>query len=86
MSKYTPKQLILTKRIEGSVRTMVWTNHSTDLDEIESHNYAMREGWFLHAYRVGEPAIERAKQMHVEIEEGQRQSKLLRRIREHQGS
>ncbi len=66
---YTSKQMILTKRENGKLWRVMWTQKSSPEEETKGHEHALEDGWMMHVFQVGDTtAWDRALAQHEEIE------------------
>ncbi len=71
--KYSPKELILTKRVDGRIIRMLWSPHSSPAEENKGFAYALTEGYMMHAFPMGDSTSwGKALEQHKEIEAHQK--------------
>jgi len=74
--KYSPKQLILTRRVGSKIWRHLWAAQSSPAGEAEGFEHALAGGYMMHAFQVGdEGAWDMALNQHKEIEAHQKGTK-----------
>ena len=69
---HTPKKIILTKRVEDRIKSILWSNMSRRGAEKRALDFSLENGCMMHCFQVDDTAA-RAKALaqHLEIEQHQ---------------